>query len=195
MCSTCVLYTTLNRRALQNVYSPRFAWGGRPHRRFILDRHTYIHTHKTHTHTHTYIYIYIHMRFCDNVFLFFSWSSAASQLKHRYKKSFQNIVFHTLFTMFPVKNTVIYTFFAIKSVQNTSFCCVFNGLASKHLSNNTLQTTCCPNFPLGCFQAVFVSLFPRVVVSQGRRFQIFPSRGGFPSKGISNIYSLISSNP
>ena len=33
-------------------YSPRFAWGGRPHRKFILDRHT-------HTHTHIYVYIYI----------------------------------------------------------------------------------------------------------------------------------------
>ena len=35
-------------------YSPRFAWGGRPHRRFILDRHTY-----TYTYTYTIIYIYI----------------------------------------------------------------------------------------------------------------------------------------
>ena len=51
-----------------------------------------------------------------------------------YKKSFQNIVFHTVFPMFPVKNTLIYRFFAIKSVQNTSFCSVFNALASKTLS-------------------------------------------------------------
>ena len=34
--------------------------------------------------------------------------------------------------MFPVKHTVIYTFFAITSVQNTCFCCVFNALASKN---------------------------------------------------------------
>ena len=34
--------------------------------------------------------------------------------------------------MFPVKHTVIYTFFAITSVQNTCFCCVFNPLASKN---------------------------------------------------------------
>ena len=33
--------------------------------------------------------------------------------------------------MFPVKHTVIYTFFAITSVQNTCFCSVFNALASK----------------------------------------------------------------
>ena len=30
--------------------------------------------------------------------------------------------------MFPVKHTVIYTFFAITSVQNTCFCSVFNAL-------------------------------------------------------------------
>ena len=34
--------------------------------------------------------------------------------------------------MFPVKQTVIYTFFAITSVQNTCFCSVFNALASKN---------------------------------------------------------------
>ena len=34
--------------------------------------------------------------------------------------------------MFPVKHTVIYTFFAITSVQNTCFSSVFNALASKN---------------------------------------------------------------
>ena len=34
--------------------------------------------------------------------------------------------------MFPVKHTVIYTFFAITPVQNTYFCSVFNALASKN---------------------------------------------------------------
>ena len=48
------------------------------------------------------------------------------------KKSFQNIVFDSVFPMFPVKQTVIYTFFAITSVQNTCFCSVFNALASKN---------------------------------------------------------------
>ena len=33
------------------------------------------------------------------------------------KKSFQNIVFDSVFPMFPVKQTVIYTFFAIKAVN------------------------------------------------------------------------------
>ena len=37
--------------------------------------------------------------------------------------------------MFPVKHTVIYTFFAITSVQNTCFCSVFNALASKNPAN------------------------------------------------------------
>ena len=38
-----------------SAYSPRFAWGGRPHRRFILDRHTYTYT-CTYTYTYTYAY-------------------------------------------------------------------------------------------------------------------------------------------
>ena len=45
---------------------------------------------------------------------------------------FQNIAFDSVFVMFPVKHTVIYTFFAITSVQNTCFCSVFNALASKN---------------------------------------------------------------
>ena len=62
----------------------------------------------------------------------FPCSNAGSQLQHIYKKSFQNIAFDSVFVMFPVKHTVIYTFFAIKSVQNTCFCTVFNALASKN---------------------------------------------------------------
>ena len=38
--------------------------------------------------------------------------------------------------MFPVKHTVIYTFFAITSVQNTCFCSVCNALASKNLAKS-----------------------------------------------------------
>ena len=38
--------------------------------------------------------------------------------------------------MFPVKHTVIYTFFAITSVQNTCFCSVFNALASKNTAKS-----------------------------------------------------------
>ena len=47
----------------------------------------------------------------------FPCSNAGSQLQHIYKKSFQNIVFDSVFPMFPVKQTVIYTFFAIKAVN------------------------------------------------------------------------------
>ena len=36
--------------------------------------------------------------------------------------------------IFSVKNAVIYTFFGLKSVQNTGFCSVFNALASKNHS-------------------------------------------------------------
>ena len=64
----------------------------------------------------------------------FPCANAAGQLKHIYKKSFKNIVFFSVFTMFSVKNTVIYMFFGIKSVQNTGFCSVFNALASKNHS-------------------------------------------------------------
>ena len=64
----------------------------------------------------------------------FPCANAGSQLQHIYKKSFQNqnIVFDSVFPMFPVKHTLIYTFFAITSVQNTCFCSVFNALASKN---------------------------------------------------------------
>ena len=47
----------------------------------------------------------------------FPCSNAGSQLQHIYKKSFQNIVFDSVFPMFPVKQTGIYTFFAIKAVN------------------------------------------------------------------------------
>ena len=47
----------------------------------------------------------------------FPCSNAGSQLQHIYKKSFQNIVFDSVFPMFPVQQTVIYTFFAIKAVN------------------------------------------------------------------------------
>ena len=40
----------------------------------------------------------------------FPCSNAGSQLQHIYKKSFQNIVFDSVFPMFPVKHAVIYTF-------------------------------------------------------------------------------------
>ena len=44
------------------------------------------------------------------------WSKQLDRVSHS--------VFHSVFTIFPVKNTVISTFFAIKSVQNTRFCSV-----------------------------------------------------------------------
>ena len=64
----------------------------------------------------------------------FPCSIAASQLKHTCKISFQNIVFQSVFTMF--LGEVIYTFLAIKSVQNTDFYNVFTNLASKNLSGH-----------------------------------------------------------
>ena len=47
----------------------------------------------------------------------FPCSNAGSQVQHIYKKSLQNIVFDSVFPMFPGKQTVIYTFFAIKAVN------------------------------------------------------------------------------
>ena len=64
----------------------------------------------------------------------FPCANAAGQLKHIYKKSFKNIVFFQWVYIFSVKNAVIYTFFGLKSVQNTGFCSVFNALASKNHS-------------------------------------------------------------
>ena len=64
-----------------------------------------------------------------------------TQLKHIYNKSFKNIVFFSVFTMFSIENTVIYTFFGIKSVQNTSFCSVFKALASKNVQFRDLPQT------------------------------------------------------
>ena len=62
-----------------------------------------------------------------------SWNQEASvSVGGMSSQSFQNIAFDSVFVMFPVKHTVIYTFFAITSVQNTCFCSVFNALASKN---------------------------------------------------------------
>ena len=59
----------------------------------------------------------------------------AGQLKHIYKKSFKNIVFFfNVFTMSSVENTVIYTFFGIKSVQNSGFLQCFQGSGIKKRS-------------------------------------------------------------
>ena len=54
-----------------------------------------------------------------SVFSIFPCSNATGQLKHRCKKSFQHIVFHSVFKMFPIQKN--HMFFALKSVQNTSF--------------------------------------------------------------------------
>ena len=50
------------------------------------------------------------------------------------QKSFKKHCFFHSFYIFSVKNIVIYTFFGLKSVQNTGFCSVFNALASKNHS-------------------------------------------------------------
>ena len=55
----------------------------------------------------------------------FPCSNTAGQLKPVYKKYFQNIIFPNIHTIFLVKNMIIYIFFAIKLVQNTSFCNIF----------------------------------------------------------------------
>ena len=61
------------------------------------------------------------------------------------KNASNTLFFYSVFTMFSVENTVMYTFFGIKSVQSTRFCCVFNALASKKpsipLSPQTLENT------------------------------------------------------
>ena len=66
-------------------YSPRFAWGGRPHRKFFV----------------------VHQK-CSKT------------------------LFYNAFAMFYCKNALVYTFWGIKSVQNTGFYCVFNILTSEN---------------------------------------------------------------
>ena len=67
------------------------------------------------------------------------------------KKSFQNIVFDSVFPMFPVKQTVIYTFFChkgSKSFQNIAFDSVFVMFPVKHtviytfFAITSVQNTC-----------------------------------------------------
>ena len=81
----------------------------------------------------------------------FPCSNAGSQLQHIYKKSFQNIVFDSVFPMFPVKQTVIYTFFAIKAVnpsKTLAFDSVFVMFPVKHtviytfFAITSVQNTC-----------------------------------------------------
>ena len=84
-------------------------------------------------------HIYIYKKSFQNIVFDSVFSNVSSQTDgnlhvfcHKGSKSFQNIAFDSVFVMFPVKHTVIYTFFAITSVQNTCFCSVFNALASKN---------------------------------------------------------------
>ena len=81
----------------------------------------------------------------------FPCSNAGSQLQHIYKKSFQNIVFDSVFPMFPVKQTVISTFFChkgSKSFQNIAFDSVFVMFPVKHtviytfFAITSVQNTC-----------------------------------------------------
>ena len=81
----------------------------------------------------------------------FPCANAGSQLQHIYKKSFQNIVFDSVFPMFPVKQTVIYTFFChkgSKSFQNIAFDSVFAMFPVKHtviytvFAITSVQNTC-----------------------------------------------------
>ena len=89
---------------------------------------------------HIYIYIYIKEILAKHC-VWQCFSNVSSQTDgnlhvfcHKGRKSFQNIAFDSVFVMFPVKHTVIYTFFAITSVQNTCFCSVCNALGSKNLA-------------------------------------------------------------
>ena len=82
---------------------------------------------------------HIYKKSFQNIFFWQCFSNVSSQTDgnlhvfcNKGSKSFQNIAFDSVFVMFPVKHTVIYTFFAITSVQNTCFCSVFNALASKN---------------------------------------------------------------
>ena len=67
----------------------------------------------------------------------------------------QTLFFSVFFTMCSVENTVIYTVFGIKSVQNSGFCSVFKALASKKVQCRDLPKPLkTPLFTL------FSSIFP-----------------------------------
>ena len=146
---------------------PRFAWGGRPHRRLpclpkplktplftlcssivpcwptqtyiqkVIQKHCfflqcfYNVVHRKHRNLrvfrHENIVIY-------TVFFHFSMCQCRWPTQTYIQQILQNIVLFQCFYIFFVKNTVIYTFFGLKSVQNTGFCSVFNALASKNHS-------------------------------------------------------------
>ena len=81
----------------------------------------------------------------------FPCSNAGSQLQHIYKKSFQNIVFDSVFPMFPVKtdgNLHVFCHIGSKSFQNIAFDSVFVMFPVKHtviytfFAITSVQNTC-----------------------------------------------------
>ena len=157
------------------LYSPRFAWGGRPHRRLFWPTQTYIQKIRQ-KHCFFQCFYNVFRRKHRNlrgfrhkvgpkqwflqcfqgsgikkssmpwspqtlentaiytVFFNFSMCQCRWPTQTYIQKIVQKHCFLQCFYMFSVKNAVIYTFFGLKSVQNTGFCSVFNALASKNHS-------------------------------------------------------------
>ena len=157
-------------------YSPRFAWGGRPHRRLFWPTQTYIQKNQAKTLFFSQCFYNVFRRKHRNlrgfrhkvgpkqwflqcfqgsgikkssmpwspqtlentaiytVFFNFSMCQCRWPTQTYIQKIVQKHCFLQCFYIFSVKNAVIYTFFGLKSVQNTGFCRVFNALASKNHS-------------------------------------------------------------
>ena len=137
------------------IYSPRFAWGGRPHRKFfgsVLAK----------------ILKMLQKIFFAVFFWLFSFKNKPRNLymfghkvgpKHRFLQCCFNLLF---------KNNIIHTFFSIKLVQSTVFCIVFNTLTSQIPWKHCY---------LQCFIS-FLSVFPLPETSQVR----FSAAGNLPKR-------------
>ena len=110
--------------------------------------------------------------------------------------------------MFPVKHTVIYTFFAITSVQNTCFCSVFNTLASKNPAKSCMYNVFfifgrfsiagkLPKWPKIPFQCPLALRHPkilekcrkhhRILVSVRNRFWPPPAKADIATAILTNV--------
>ena len=144
---------------IEMMYSPRFAWGGRPHRRLFWPTQTYIQKiRQKHCFFQCFYNVfrqkYRNLRYFRHKvgpkhwFLQCFQGSGIKKVQCRdLPKPLKTQLFTQFSSIFPC--AVIYTFFGLKSVQNTGFCSVFNALASKTIQNIAI-----------CSVFSFLSVFP-----------------------------------
>ena len=102
--------------------------------------------------------------------VFFNFSMLANS--NIYTKNHSNtLLFYSVFTMFSVENTVMYTFFGIKSVQNTGFCSVFKALASTF--NSLISPNPWKHRYLHCFLQFFHVPMPLAIYTKNHSNTLF----------------------